>query len=205
MPASAKVRIRVDKERLVDVAADLVNRNGLENLSMNELALALGVRTPSLYSHVDGLDAVKRLLALRGLEALDRRIARAAVGKSSGDAVRAVFHAFRDCARAAPGVNAAALPTPPRDDKEWNAAKDQTTRTILTAMSGYGLQGDEEIHALRGLRSIALGFVSLETSGAFKNPVDRDESYEWLIESFLTSLTEMKKTKSRMKKAGGKP
>lgn len=202
--AAVKMRMRVDKERLVEAAAQLVNRNGLESLSMNELALALGVRTPSLYSHVDGLDAVRRLLALRGLEALDRRIARAALGKASADAVRAVFHAFRDSARENPGISAAALPTPPHTDREWNAAKNQITGTILAALHGYGLEGDDEIHALRGLRSIAHGFVSLETSGALKNPVDRDQSYEWLIEAFLAGLDGMKKAKSRTQKGGGK-
>lgn len=201
---NAKSRIRVDKQRLTEVAIELVNRNGLENLSMNELALALGVRTPSLYSHVEGLGAVKRLLALHGLEALDRRIAHEALGKTSADAVRAVFHAFRICALESPGVSAAALPTPPSDDGEWNGAKDRIVETILKAMSGYGLEGDEEIHALRGLRSIALGFVSLETSGAFKNPVDREESYEWLIGSFITSLNEIQKLKRKMKRTGGK-
>ena len=201
---SAKSRVRVDKQRLTEVAIELVNRNGLENLSMNELALALGVRTPSLYSHVDGLDAVKRLLALHGLEALDRRITHEALGKASADAVRAVFHAFRTCALEAPGVSAAALPTPPHDDAEWNVAKDRIVETLLKAMSGYGLEGGEEIHALRGLRSIAHGFVSLETSGAFKNPVDRDESYEWLIGSFITSLNEMQKLKRKIKRTGKK-
>ncbi len=204
MAIKAKPRMRVDQERLVEAAADLVNRNGLDNLSMNELALALGVRTPSLYSHVEGLDDVRRLLALRGLENLDRYIARAALGKSSDAAVRAIFLAFRELALASPGVYAAALPTAPRGDREWNAAKDQVTKTILTVLSGYGLEGDEEIHVLRGLRSIAHGFVSLETSGALKNPVDRDESYEWLIGAFLTSLNELKKSKRKTRKGGGK-
>jgi AcrR family transcriptional regulator len=47
---SAKVRTRVDKQRLTDVAAELVNRNGLDQLSMNELALALGAPAGAAFS-----------------------------------------------------------------------------------------------------------------------------------------------------------
>lgn len=188
MAAPVKARVRVDRERLVEAAAALVNRQGLDNLSMNELALALGVRTPSLYSHVEGLDDVKRLLALHGLEQLDRGVARAVLGKSSAEAVRAVIHGYRKFAHENPGVYMALLPTAPKGDREWNTAKDRITDTLLRALHGYGLEGDEGIHAMRGLRSLAHGFVSLELSGAFKNPVDRDESLEWLISAFTEGL-----------------
>jgi hypothetical protein len=55
-------------------------------------------------------------------------------------------------------------------------------------MQEYGLQGAEAIHALRGLRSLVHGFASLEASGALKHPVKRDESFAWLVESFLAML-----------------
>ena len=55
-------------------------------LSMNELAQALNVRTPSLYSHVAGINDVKRLLVLHGMEELDDGAARATIGKAGPDA-----------------------------------------------------------------------------------------------------------------------
>ena len=152
------------------------------------------MRTPSLYSHVRGIADVNRLLALSGLEELDRRISRAALGKSSANAVRAVVHAYRDFARKNPGVYTAVLPTPPTGDREWNAVKDRIWETLRLALHGYGLAGEEEIHVIRGLRSLAHGFVSLELSGAFKNPIDRDQSLEWLISLFLWGLEERSQT-----------
>src|SRR5271166_6529986 len=95
MSALGASRLRVDRERLIVTAAALVNRHGLDSLSMSDLAAALGVRTPSLYSHVAGIDDVKRLLALHGLADLDGRIARTALGQSAGDAVRAVIRGYR--------------------------------------------------------------------------------------------------------------
>jgi hypothetical protein len=56
---------------------------------MNELAQALNVRTPSLYSHVAGINDVERLPVLHGMEELDSGAARATIGKAGPDAVRA--------------------------------------------------------------------------------------------------------------------
>jgi AcrR family transcriptional regulator len=180
--------MRVDLLRIRQEASALANRHGIDGLSMNELAQALNVRTPSLYSHVAGIDDVRRLLALHGLEELDRGATRATIGKSGPDAVRALLNGYREFVRKNPGVYAATLPTPPREDKEWRAAVSQLKETCVAALQGYGLKGAEAIHALRALRSVVHGFASLEAAGALKDAVDRDESFKWLVESFVAML-----------------
>ena len=62
---NAAPKARVDRERVLVAASELANRHGLDQLSMSELALALGIRTPSLYTHVAGLSELHRLLALK--------------------------------------------------------------------------------------------------------------------------------------------
>ncbi len=169
---------------------------------MSDLAHALNVRTPSLYSHVAGIDDVKRLLALHGLAELEQGAARATIGKSGADAVRALLNGYRDFVRKNPGVYAATLPTPPRSDREWSGAVDRLMNTCLAALQEYELRGPEMVHALRGLRSLVHGFVSLESSGALKHPVNRDESFAWLVESFLAALEKMA-AQSRAKRTMG--
>jgi hypothetical protein len=53
--------------------------------------------------------------------------------------------------------------------------------TFLASLHEFNLQGPAAVHALRGLRSLVHGFVSLESSGALKHPVDRNESFSWLV------------------------
>ena len=154
--------MRVDKDRICQEAIVLANRGGLDDLSMNDLALALKIRSPSLYSHVAGINDVKRLLALHGLELLERSVAQATIGKSGAEAVASALNAYRDFVKANPGVYAAMVPTPPRSDREWSGAVDRLMDTLLASLREYGLQGSELIHALRGLRSLVHGFVSLE-------------------------------------------
>ena len=102
--------------------------------------------------------------------------------------MRGLLNAYRNFARKNPGVYAATLPTPVGEDTEWRAAADRLTQTCLAALQGFGLKGLEAAHALRGLRSFGHGFTSLEAAGAFKGAVDRDQSFAWLIESFIAFL-----------------
>ena len=81
--------------KLLKGATVLVNRRGLDELSMSDLAQALNVSTPTLYSHVAGLDDLKRLLALHGLAELDRAMSRVTIGISGPNAVRAMLNAYR--------------------------------------------------------------------------------------------------------------
>jgi hypothetical protein len=52
----------------------------------------------------------------------------------------------------------------------------------------YKLSDEDAIHAIRGLRSIVQGFVSLEVTGGFGLPVDLDASFHWLINVFVAGL-----------------
>lgn len=180
--------MKVDIDRIRTEASVLANENGIDGLSMNELAAALGIRPPSLYAHVDGIDAVRRLLALHGLRELEQGVARVTAGKSGPEAVRALMYGYRNFARKNPGVYSAMLPKAPQSDTVWREAVDQLVRTLLSSLHGYRLEGPEAVHVLRAMRSLVHGFVSLESSRAHSHPVSRDASFTWLVEAFLRML-----------------
>lgn len=182
-------KTRVDLTRVLAVATILADRDGLDQLSMRELASALGIQTPSLYTHVTSLKTLHRLLALKGLRALDERITRAALGRSTDDAVRALARAHRQFAHECPGLYMATQPTPPSDDDEWNEVRERIMETILVALEGYHFSEDEAIHIVRGLRSFVHGYVLMEMSNAFKRQmVDRDESFERVLSIFIVGM-----------------
>jgi AcrR family transcriptional regulator len=65
-------------EKVVAAAADLVDRDGYDALILASLADELGVRVPSLYKHVGGLDDLQRRVAHIGSAGLARAVADAA-------------------------------------------------------------------------------------------------------------------------------
>ncbi len=56
-------------------------------------------------------------------------------------------------------------------------------------LAPYALGEEEAIHAIRSLRSIVQGFISLEIAGGFAMPVDMDVSFHWLINLFIAGLS----------------
>ena len=81
-----------------------------------------------------------------------------------------------------------AIALDPADDAAWLDASDKLRSTTAAVLSGFGFSAEEEIHVLRGLRSLAHGFAAFEASDAFRSPVDLDESFGWLVEVFLSGL-----------------
>lgn len=176
---------------VVAVAADLADADGLEQLTLARLAERLGVSTPALYKHLDGVEGLKRELALHGLRELTRRCGRAAVGKSSDAAVTAIADAYRHFARAHPGIEAAARRAPPAGDDEWGRAGQELVEIVLAVFASFGLTGEDALHAVRGFRSVIGGFVLLETAGGFGLPLDLDESFGRLLRVFTAGLRQV--------------
>ncbi len=87
----------------MDEAARLVDEVGRERLTLSELAKRLGVAPPSLYKHVDGLEGLERLLAVRVLREVGDAMRRACTGKAAADAVSALATAYRAYALGPPG------------------------------------------------------------------------------------------------------
>jgi len=63
-------RVGLNREAVVEAAASFADEEGLEGVTLAELAARLGVRTPSFYNHVAGLEGLRRELALLGIREL---------------------------------------------------------------------------------------------------------------------------------------
>ena len=180
--------VGIDRERVVAVAAELADEVGLEQLTLAQVAARLGVRLPSLYNHVEGLPGLRRELALRGLRQLLERLGGAAIGKSGDAAMLAVGQAYRRFVLEHPGVYAATVRAPAPDDREVQQVSAAIVGVVLAVLEPYGLAEDAAIHAVRGLRSIAHGFATLELAGGFGIPLARDQSYLRLLRAYVAGL-----------------
>lgn len=175
--------------KVVDAAVAVVDRDGLDGLALGRVAAELGVRTPSLYNHVGGLDDLRRLLTVRALEDLGAALRGAAVGRSGADALRALAAAQRSFARDHPGLYATTVPSTEVDDEQVRAAGQRVVDVVLACLAPYGLEGDEAIHAARSLRAAVHGFLALELAGGFGLAVDRGTSFAWLVDRLVDGLS----------------
>jgi AcrR family transcriptional regulator len=181
-------RPRLSPDRVVAEAAALADERGIQALSLAPLAERLGVRVPSLYKHVGGLDDLHRRLALAGLRDLGEELGAATVGRSGRDALLACATAWRAYAKAHPGRYGAIQRAPDPADAELVAAATRLTDLIFAILRGYGLDEDQTVHATRAVRSALHGFITLEAAGGFGLPQDVDESYARLVALLDTGL-----------------
>jgi len=172
-------------ETVVDAAAALADAEGLDALTLTRLASRLGVQPPSLYAHVGGLPDLRRRLAGRGARELAAALGGAAAGRARGDALAAVARAYREYARAHPGTYAAAQRASELDPEDSEAV----VNLVLAVLRGYGLEGDDGVHAARIVRSALHGFAALETGEGFGIPLDLDETFERLVGVLDQGLT----------------
>jgi AcrR family transcriptional regulator len=196
-------RVGLDQASVVEAAAKLVDEEGIGQLSLGRLAERLGVRTPSLYNHVAGLPGLKHELALYCLRDLLDRVLRSTIGKSRSEAIFSLVDAYRAYARQAPGRYALTLQAPPPSDQEEQVLAQQLVDVIRAVLAPYGLGEEDAIHAIRSLRSIVHGFVSLELAGGFGMPIDLDASFHWLIHTFIAGLDRSVMTEEKKRAVAG--
>ena len=196
-------RVGLDQATVVEAAVKLIDEEGLDQLTLGRLAGRLGVRTPSLYNHVAGLPGLKHDLALYCLSDLLDRILLATVGISRAEAIFALADTYRAYAREAPGRYALTLQAPDHGDHELQALAQQLVDVLRAVLAPYRLGEEEAIHAIRSLRSIVHGFLSLEVAGGFGMPVDLDASFHWLINLYIDGLSRSTVTGEKGRSATG--
>jgi AcrR family transcriptional regulator len=182
-------RAGLDHDTVVAAAADLADAEGLEAVTLSRVAAGLGVKSPSLYNHVEGREGLLRGIALLGLGELAATLREAAVGRSGDDALLAATGAYRAYVKEHPGRYAAgAVAAPAPDDVEHQQAGATVIDIIVSVLRGWDLTDDDAIHAVRGIRASVHGFATLETSGGFGLRQDVDESFTRLIAALASGL-----------------
>jgi AcrR family transcriptional regulator len=175
-------------DAIIARAAAIADREGLEAVTLTRLAADFGVKPPSLYKHVAGLDEVHRALALRGLGEANARLQQAIAGKARDEALFALAHAYWRFSHDSPGLYAASLRSARHGENDVAALSDALANTVLAVLAGYGLGGDDALHAARGFRAIVHGFVSLDAAGGFRLKRDLAASLDRLLRAFADGL-----------------
>jgi AcrR family transcriptional regulator len=172
---------------VTEAGAALADEVGFDQLSMGLLAERLGVKTPSLYKHVDSLaDLVHRIAVLAMTELADA-LRDATQGRAGSDALAAAAQTMRAYVKQHPGRyamanNAAATHTVPTGpDDPLILASDRLLASLSAVLRGYHLDPSQEVHALRMLRSMLHGFATLEAAGGFRFDTDVDDSFAWTM------------------------
>ncbi|MEI7025018.1 TetR/AcrR family transcriptional regulator [Paenibacillus sp. y28] len=181
-------RVGLDLPSILQAAAELADSHGLDEVTLASLAHKLAIRPPSLYNHINGLNGLRKKLAIYSIQRLTAAIQHAAVGHSGDEAVHAVGEAYFAFALRHPGLYDATLRAPDPRDPEVQEAGAELLELLVRALQAYGLDTDSALHTIRGLRSLLHGFTSLEQKGGFGLPLDLHESLRLMLDTYLAGI-----------------
>jgi len=174
-------RAQLTKEKVIDSALSLANSQGLEQLSLKDLAKELNIKPPSLYNHVRNIAELRLEIHRRGLEELNKVLPKAIMGLSGEAALRALATSYRQFAKEQPALFFASLDTV-EDKPDLHDIGGQLLEVFSAVFKSFDLEGESVIHAIRTYRAALTGFIFLELQGGFGMDVSVDDSFEHLVE-----------------------
>ena len=177
---------RLDLELVMTTAEQLVTDRDWDNLTMAALAADLGVRPPSLYRHVESLDALRAALRMRSLVELAEESRSAVMGKSGIDGLRALCNAYRAYAQKHPERYLAQMRLP--GDEAARAAGRRLGEAGYAVLASFGLSEDELPVATAQLAALLHGFASLEIAQTIDWVTDADAAFDSLVDLFASGL-----------------
>ncbi len=177
---------RVTLSAVTTAAIEIADRDGFEALALTGVASRLDVAASTLYTHVDGVDGLKHLVAVAATHNLTDTVRTAAIGASGREALTAMAVAYRQFALEHPGQFASMLLPPSLDDDELIAANAALLAVFVLVYQGIGLDEVEARRSAQATRSAMHGFLALERT---TDPAsEHDADYLFLMHALQHGL-----------------
>jgi AcrR family transcriptional regulator len=178
-------RQRLSLRGVTESAVAVVDSDGFNALNLSRVAQVLGVGPSALYTHVNGLDGLRCLVAIQATTNLTSQVRNAAIGVAGDSAVYAVGDAYRGFALGFPGQFASML-LPPLADGELAQATSQLLDVFALVFRGVGLDSAESTLAAGSARSAIHGFLALELATGTTS--GHDAQYRHLLDTITFGL-----------------
>lgn len=179
----------LDSEMIISTAAQLIEEKGYANFSLNELAAKLGVKTASLYNHIESIREVNSKISRLAVNRLHQLLENAIFEKNRDHALLSLATAYRNFAKDNPELYKAVIRLPSSEDDQLKESGAEVVEPIIAVLKQYALDEFDMIHLSRALRSALHGFVEMEEAGFFrKHDANIDDSYKKMIEGYILLL-----------------
>lgn len=182
----------LDKDKIIEMAANIADEKGIANVTLKVLATELGIKSPSLYKHFSGgLDELNKELMLYGWRSLETEITKAAIGKSKDDAIISICHVYRDFASRHKGLFEAMQWYNMYQSEEHLQATKGTVAILFQVLEAYGLSEEQKVHIVRMLRGFLQGFSTIENHGGYGNPTPLDDTFDFALKTILNGIRDL--------------
>lgn len=182
----------LDKAIILDVAAKMTDEKGIANITLKSLAEELGVKSPSLYKHIKGLDELHKELMLYSWKLLEKDMMKAAIGKAKDDAIIAMCYAYRNFVKLHGGLFETMQWYNMYKSDEHLQATDELVSILFQVLDGYDLLEEQKVHIVRMPRGFLQGFFSIENHDGFGNSLTIDDTFDFALQILLNGIHSLK-------------
>ncbi len=177
---------QIDRETIIQTARQLIEAEGVDNLSLRVLADALGVKAPSLYRYVKNKTAL--LLAVNELTTREMMAHLYSVADDAlpvKERLLAIAKAFRQFVHDNSACYLLTSNTPLGDTRP---AADEREQLVLPLQELFAeiSDDDDSFPAIRGAYAFMHGWVILEVMQQFERGGDLDAHYERAFRAYLS-------------------
>lgn len=181
-------RAQISLTKILEAAIDICDEEGYEKLALSSISERLGIKTPSLYNHIQSLSDLKQKMAYSGLQIMYDSIVHSVIGCIGDDAITSASKAYIAFVSNHPGLYSAIAKVPDPYEPQFDALSNQLVKVFIKLFGVYDLSEEESIHAVRGLRSMLYGFSSIQMDFGFRLNYSQEDSLNFVIKTFLTGL-----------------
>ncbi|MER6974756.1 WHG domain-containing protein [Nocardioides sp. NPDC000445] len=167
----------LNRRDVIAAAADLADELGFDAVTVSVLARRLGVRSPTLYSHISSGTDLRTAVTAYVLDELADATTQATAAGEGRDLLVAYANAIRDFARRSPGRYDATTRQRVPPASEGESRPDSVDEAItagrrnadlaLAVVRSYGVTETNETYAVRLMSSLIHGYITLELAGSF--------------------------------------
>lgn len=167
----------LNRSDVIAAAADLADELGFDAVTVSLLARRLGVRSPTLYSHISSGTDLRTAVTAYVLHELADATTQAMAAGEGRDLLVAYADAIRDFARRSPGRYDATtrqrVPPAPEGESRLDSVDEaisagrRNADLALAVVRSYGIPEATETYAVRLMSSLIHGYITLELAGSF--------------------------------------
>lgn len=179
----------LNKEIIINTAKELIEQEGFPAFSMRKLAEKLSVKTASLYTHIESMEALFTEIGMSALQEQKDCLLNAIGEKHRDTAIMALAEGYRRFAAEHAELYKIIMQMPSGNDAVLKEAAAMTAEPFMRVLADYRLTEDQRMHWQRVLRGLMHGFVSEAQAGYFSHyPISAEESYQIAVHCMIDGL-----------------
>ncbi|MBN9105763.1 MAG: TetR/AcrR family transcriptional regulator [Propionibacteriaceae bacterium] len=183
MPTPARTSLTA----IVAAGRSILAQDGLDELTMQRVAEATGVRAPSLYKRVPGRAALVRLVAADAVAEVGRCLDAVATSGDPVSELRGQAEELRRFARADPHAFGLVF-APPTEGRVVDPSLLAAAAAPVVRVVAELVGPEQALNAARTVTAWASGFLRMELAGAFQLGGDVDAAFDYGISLLVDAL-----------------